>query len=51
MIASYLFGVCSGGIIMVAIIAISDAIEAYQYKKAVKESDRRKRNGRKEKEH
>lgn len=46
MIAIYLFGVCSGGLLMVAIIAISDAIEAYQYRK---ECERRNINGRKNK--
>lgn len=46
MVASYLFGVCSGAIVMVSIIAISDAIEEYQYKKAV---ERRKQRGKKNK--
>lgn len=46
MIASYLFGVCSGGLLMVFIIALSDAIEAYQYKKEV---ERRNSNDRKNK--
>lgn len=35
MIARYLFIVCSGTIIMILIVALSDAIEAYLYKKEV----------------
>lgn len=48
MICSYLFGVCSGAIIMVVIIAISDEIEAYQFKREI---ERRKQNAKKKKKH